>query len=483
MSFAGAEVVIGLEVHCELDTRTKLFCSCPSQAKENEKPNSRCCPLCLGHPGSKPLTNKRAVEYALRLGLALGCTIAPALRFARKSYFYPDMPKNFQITQYEHPLGTGGRLALPGGKVIGITRAHLEEDPAAISDFKEFSLIDYNRSGCPLVEVVTEPDLRTAQEARDFVGELVTLLEYISVFNPERNAVRVDANISIRESGYVRVELKNILGQRELFRALIYEIARQRKAVKEGHAIVQETRGWNAGIGASFTQRRKETEEDYGYIEEPDLVPIPLEKKWISALKKDLPELPQQRAKRFVKQYRLAEDDARIIAFDRVLGNAFELVAENVPAVLAARWLRREVLRVLNLAGMRSSALEPQLAKGKALMKELTALLSLVDKKAITEKNAKELLEKLLLKPDKVFDVKKYVKEHCLEVLVGKGAADELLKACERAIADNPKPVKDYRAGREEALNYLLGQVMRLTKGRAEPSETKTILAKLLKSG
>ncbi len=480
MSFAGADVVIGLEVHCELDTRTKLFCSCPSQASEDEGPNSRCCPVCLGHPGSKPLTNRRAVEYALRLALALDCAIAPALRFSRKSYFYPDLPKNFQITQYEHPLGAGGRLALPDGKAIGITRAHLEEDPGAITDYKEFSLIDYNRSGSPLVEVVTEPDLRSSQEARDFVGELVTLLECLRVFNQERNVVRVDANVSVRESGYVRVELKNILGQRELFRALTYEIARQRKACREGHAIVRETRGWNASIGATFTQRSKETEEDYGYIEEPDLVPIPLGKGWVGAVRKALPELPQQRAKRFVNEYKLAADDAGIIASDRVLADAFEALAGNVQAVLAGRWLRREVLRILNLAGLRSSALESQLAKGKPLLKELAALLTLVEKKTITENNAKGLLEQLLSAPDKPLGVRGYVKEHGLEALAGKGAADELRTACERAISENPKAVADYRKGREEALDYLLGQVMRLTKARAEPGETKALLKRLL---
>ena len=480
MSFGGAEVVIGLEVHCELDTQTKLFCSCPTRAKEKDEPNSRCCPVCLGHPGSKPLTNRRAVEYALRLALALGCTIAPVLRFARKSYFYPDMPKNFQISQYEHPLGAGGRLALPDNKVIRIKRAHLEEDPGAITDHREFSLVDYNRSGCPLIEVVTEPDMRSAQEARDFTAQLVTLLEHIEVFNLERNAVRVDANISIRETGYVRVELKNILGRKELFRALIYEITRQRKAVKEGHAIVQETRGWNATIGGSFTQRRKETEDDYGYIEEPDLVPIPLDKKWVSRIKKQLPELPRQRARRFVRQYKLATDDARIIASDRVLANAFELLAEEVPAVLAARWLRGEVLRVLNLSGLRSSALESQLEKDKPLLKELTMLLTFVSEKKLTEKNAKEILELLFAHPDKPLDVSKHVKKHGLKVLGGKGAVDELRAACERAIAKNPQAVADFTAGRKEALNFLLGQVLRFTKGRAEPTETKALLKKLL---
>ena len=261
--------MIGLEVHVELNTKTKLFCSCPT--KGNEEPNSRTCEVCLGHPGSKPVLNKKAVEFALKLCLALNCKINPELIFSRKSYFYPDMAKNYQITQYDIPLGKKGKLNLSSGKEIGITRVHMEEDPASLvhpggMQQSSYVLVDYNRSGNPLVEIVTEPELSNAADARDFMKNLITILTYLEIFDENNNIIKADANISIKESGFVKAEVKNITGFKEIERALNYEIERQKKEVKEGKKLHQETRAWDSEKGLSFSLRKKETEEDYGYI-------------------------------------------------------------------------------------------------------------------------------------------------------------------------------------------------------------------------
>ena len=452
---------IGLEVHCGLDTESKLFCACSARPSPEERPNSRCCPVCLGHPGSRPLTNSRAVSHALRVALALGCRIPAELRFARKSYFYPDLPKNFQITQYDHPLGGGGTMETSFGSVA-LRRIHLEEDPGAIVDRGSYVLVDYNRSGCPLLEIVTEPALKNAEEARAFVDELSVLLGCLVVYSPERNILKVDANISLSD---VRVEIKNILGQRELQRALEYEEARQRETIARGEAIVQETRHWDAALGATKPMRSKESEDDYGYIEEPDLVPHPLEKGWLAEVRKALPELPLSRSRRLVKQYRIAEDDSRIICFSG-LADAFETIAGSVDPVLAARWTRREVLRVLNLRGERVISLE--------LLRQIASLLALVEKKKVTDAIAKELLEKLFEKP---FDVKTRVGAG-LSVVMG----DELRAVCERVVKENQKAVSDYQSGRPEALDFLLGQVMRATKGRADPGAARLLLKELGKA-
>src|SRR3990167_3615708 len=282
-------LIIGLEVHCEINTDTKLFCSCPT--KGNEEPNTRCCEVCLGHPGSKPVLNKKAVEYALKLCLALNCKINKELIFSRKSYFYPDMAKNYQISQYEIPLGSNGSLKLRSGKEIGIIRVHMEEDPASLvhpAGMQEsaYVLVDYNRSGNPLLEIVTEPCMESAAEARDFMKQLITILDYLGIFDVNNGIIKADANISIKESGFVKQEVKNITGFKEIERALNYDIARQKEAVKEGKKIVQETRAWDSEKGISFTLRKKETEDDYGYILDPDLVKTEINKEMVGRIKR-----------------------------------------------------------------------------------------------------------------------------------------------------------------------------------------------------
>src|SRR3989344_6404469 len=314
------ETIIGLEIHVSLNTNTKLFCSCAVNGTET--PNSRTCDICVGLPGSKPILNKKVLDYALKLCLALNCKIASELIFSRKIYFYPDMGKNYQITQYELPLGNKGELKI-SNKTVGITRIHIEEDPAALVHQGNIVLIDYNRSGTPLCEIVTEPDMRSPEEAREFMKLLLTILNYLEIFDSNTGIIKADANISIK--GHERVEIKNINGFKEIERALTYEIERQKKLVEEGTPIKnRETRGWDSDAGITIFQRSKESEEDYGYIIDTDLVPIDVTKELIEKIKKELPELPQEKSQRYIKEYKLKKDDSEVIANDYELAKLFD---------------------------------------------------------------------------------------------------------------------------------------------------------------
>src|SRR3989338_3642872 len=348
-----SDIVIGLEIHIQLNTVTKLFCSCPTQG--SEEPNSRVCPTCLGHPGSKPVVNKKAIEYALKLALATKSKIAPELIFSRKSYFYPDMAKNYKISQYEIPLAVKGKIKLAAGKEINLTRIHMEEDPAALvhpagMEKSPYVLVDYNRSGNPLVEVVTEPDMISAEEARDFMKQLITILEYLEIFDINNCIIKADANISTKESGYARVEVKNITGFKEIERALNYEVARQQQESKDKRKIAPETRAWDSERGTTSSLRAKETEEEYGYIIDPDLVPIILSPGFISGIKRNMPELAHEKLAKFQEKHGLSEEMAKIISKDRPLAEMFEAVSAAVNPELAAKWIRRELPRVLNFA-------------------------------------------------------------------------------------------------------------------------------------
>lgn len=464
-------VIIGLEVHCEVNSNTKLFCGCPT--KGNEEPNTRTCEVCLGHPGSKPVLNKKAVEYALKLCMALNCKISKELIFSRKSYFYPDMAKNYQISQYEIPLGSDGSLKLRSGKEIGITRVHMEEDPASLvhpSGMQEsaYVLVDYNRSGNPLLEIVTEPELESAAEARDFMKQLITILDYLGIFDVNEGIIKADANVSIKESGFVKQEVKNITGFKEIERALNYEIARQKEAVKEGKNIVQETRAWDSEKGISFTLRKKETEEDYGYILDPDLVKTEINKEMVDRIKKEMPELAHDKVKKFVSKHKIKQEDAEIIAAEKALAEMFEKVAEEVDPVLAAKWLRRELVRVLNYN-------KKELHEVEMDEKHMIQLLRLVESKKITDNVASKMLEKLIEKP---FDVDVYVKKEGLEAV---SDVSELEKFCKEAVEENPKAVEDYKRGNDKALNFVVGAVMKKTKGKASPKEVNEIIQKLVK--
>jgi len=467
-----SEIIIGLECHVELNTNTKLFCGCPTKSTSGKDiPNSRCCETCLGMPGSKPILNKKAVEYAIKLCMALNCKVNKELIFSRKSYFYPDMAKNYQITQYEIPLGEEGNLKLKSGKEIGITRVHMEEDPASLvhpSGMREsaYVLVDYNRSGNPLLEIVTKPELSSAGEARDFMKQLITVLGYLNIFDINVNIIKADANVSIKESGFVKHEVKNITGFKEIERALRYEIERQKSEFKEGKILQQETRSWDSEQGISFLLRKKETEEDYGYIMDSDLVTTEITKEMLDRTKKDMPELAHDKIKKFSKK--ISEEDATIIAADKDIAEMYEKVAKKVDAVLAAKWIRRELARVLNYN-------KKKLNETKIDETHLIDLLNLVENEKITDNVAKKLLEKLIENP---FDVKEHVKKENLGAV---SDIKEIEKYCKEAIDENPKAVEDYKNGEEKSLNYLIGQVMKKTKGKATPKDVNGIILKLLK--
>ncbi|MEK6891957.1 MAG: Asp-tRNA(Asn)/Glu-tRNA(Gln) amidotransferase subunit GatB [Nanoarchaeota archaeon] len=466
-----SDVIVGLEIHIELNTKTKLFCGCPT--KGSEEPNTRTCVTCLGMPGSKPVLNKKAVEFVLKLCLALGCEISPELIFSRKSYFYPDMAKNYQISQYEIPLGKKGKLKLKEGKEVGITRVHMEEDPASLvhpAGMKDsaYVLVDYNRSGNPLAEIVTEPDLESPEEARDFMKQLITVLDYLEIFDVNNGIIKADANISIKEGRYTRVEIKNITGFREIERALMYEVSRQKGEVKRHKTIHHETRSWDSESGVTFSLRKKETEEDYGYIIDSDLTVVDITDKWLNEIKKNMPELAQDKVKKFVHDYKIKKEDAEIIAADKELAKMFESVAKQVDANLAAKWMRRELVRVLNYN-------KKELNEVKINENHMIDLLELIENKKITDAVGQQIIEKLIESP---FDVKKYVKKEKLEAV---SDISELEKYCKEAISENPKAVEDYKKGEKKALNYIVGKVMARTRGKATPKEVNEIITNLLK--
>lgn len=465
-----SDVVIGLEVHIELATDSKLFCGCATSG--TDEPNTRTCEVCLGMPGSKPVVNKKAIEYALKLCLALGCKTSPELIFSRKSYFYPDMAKNYQISQYEIPLGLNGKLRLENGTEIGITRVHMEEDPAALihpAGMMEstYVLVDYNRSGDPLVEVVTEPDLKSPAEARDFMKQLIIVLNYLGIFDEKRCIIKADANISIKKSGYTRVEIKNITGFKEIERALNYEVERQKMAA-EDTKLVQETRAWDSDKGITISLRTKEVEAEYGYIIDPDLVKIEIKKELLDSVKAEMPELAEEKVVKYIKEFKLKPTDAQVIASERLLAELFEKVAAEIDPLLAAKWLRRELVRVLNYnkKELRDVAIDER---------HIIELLKMVESKQITDTTAQEILQKLIVKP---FDVKAYVTKQKIQVI---GGEKEIKKYCKEAIAENPKAVEDYKAGKQEAFNFLVGMVMRKTRGQADPGVVNKVLKNLIK--
>ena len=465
-----SDIVIGLEIHTELDTKTKLFCPCSTHG--SEEPNTRTCPTCLGYPGSKPVLNKKAVEFALKLCLALNCEISPELIFSRKSYFYPDMSKNYQISQYEIPLGKSGELKLRDGKEIGITRVHIEEDPASLihpTGLKEsqYVLVDYNRSGNPLVEIVTEPDLASPDEARDFMKQLITVLNYLEIFDINDGIIKADANVSIKKSGYIRVEIKNVTGFKEIERALVYEVNRQKEEIKNHKKIEQETRAWDSEKGNTFSLRKKETEEDYGYIIDTDLTVVEITNKWIKEIKKEMPELAQDKVRKFVEKHKIKKEDAEILAAEKELAEMFEKVAEEINPILAAKWIRRELIRVLNYN-------KKELREVEIDEKHMIDLLKLVESKKITDNVASKILEKLIEKP---FDVKGYVKKEGLEAV---SDVEELEKYCKEAIDENPQAVEDYKKGEARVLNFLIGKVIAKTKGKANPNVVKNLILELI---
>jgi aspartyl-tRNA(Asn)/glutamyl-tRNA(Gln) amidotransferase subunit B len=476
-------VVIGLEVHVQLETDTKIFCGCTTEPAA--EPNTNTCPTCLGLPGALPVVNEAAVEAAVKLGKALDASVPERTRFHRKNYFYPDLPKGFQVTQYDAPICQDGDLdvSVEGERrTVGIERAHLEEDPGSIEhvggdiDSADYVLVDYNRAGVPLMEIVTQPDLRGPAEARAFLAKLEEVLEYLGIFDGERDgSLRVDANISLvpaeemDDDGAVddavladanRTEVKNISSHRGAEQALAYEISRQRNALQHGRAVAQETRHWDEGKGITLSMRAKEAEADYRYFPEYDLPPLAVAD-WREAL--SIPELPDARRERFREEYGLGTESAAKLTSSRQLADFFEAVAEEFDPDFAATWVADNLLGELNYRDMDVTEIEGQLA-------EVRRLLEAVAEDEITAKNARETVLRRMLdegeSPDAIIEAEG----------LGTAGEDEVAAAVRDAIAENPDAVADYEAGDDGAINFLVGQVMQKTGGSADPGTVNGLL-------
>lgn len=469
------EAVIGLEVHAELKTKSKVFCGCPVEFEA--EPNTRVCPICLGMPGVLPVLNKRALEYAIKAALALNCRIASFSKFDRKNYFYPDLPKNYQISQYDLPLARDGYLEIVVNghkKSVGIRRVHLEEDAGKLihggGDGGNYSLVDYNRTGVPLIEIVSEPDLRSPEEAKVFAEKLKAILQYTGVSDckMEQGSLRCDVNVSVRPRGSsglgVKTEIKNLNSFRSLKAALEYEIERQIAVLEKGGEIVQETRSWVEGKGVTVSLRGKEEEQDYRYFPEPDLVPLVIGEDLVEEIRAALPELPDARKERFIREYGLPEYDAEIMTSSRALADFYEACVAEFPEPKAvSNWIMGELLRLLNLAGLdpEDLSLEPR---------KLAELLRMVAGGTISGKIAKTVFEEMF-KTGR--DPREIVREKGWEQISDEA---ELERVVDDVLRANPGVVEDYRGGKDRAFTYLVGQVMKATKGKANPGLVNKLL-------
>jgi aspartyl-tRNA(Asn)/glutamyl-tRNA(Gln) amidotransferase subunit B len=477
--------VIGLEVHVQLETDTKIFCGCSTEPAEDEAPNTRTCPTCLGLPGALPVLNEAAVEAAVEVGKAIDADVPEETTFHRKNYFYPDLPKNFQITQYDAPICRDGELAFSVGderRTVTIQRAHLEEDPGSLQhvgggiDTADYTLVDYNRAGTPLMEVVTAPDFRGAEEVRAFLAKLEEVLEYLGVFDASRDgSLRVDANLSIvdaddvDEDGTVdeavlasanRTEVKNISSHKGAEKALSYEETRQTNAVRRGREVEQETRHWDESRGITVSMRSKEAEKDYRYFREADLPPLAVSD-WTQKL--SIPELPDARRERFREEYGLSEEAASKLTSTKQVADFYEDVAREFDPDLAATWVADNLLGELNYRDMAVTDVDDRLG-------EFRRLFEMVDEEAITRKNAREVVLRAML--DEGDDPETVVEREGL----GKTGADEVERAVAEAIEENPDAVDDYHAGEDGAINFLVGQVMQKTGGSADPGDVNELL-------
>lgn len=481
----GWEVVIGLEIHAQLLTRSKMFCGCPTTF--GAPPNTQTCPVCQGMPGVLPVVNRRAVELGLRTALALGCRINPRCRFARKHYFYPDMPKNFQISQYEEPLAEDGCLEFDLGdgtvRAIGIQRLHLEEDVGKLVhegtlETAAWSLVDFNRAGVPLMETVTRPDLRSPEEAAACLRAFRDLLVWLGVSdgNMEEGSLRCDANISLRPAGSsalgTKVEIKNLNSFRHVQRALEYEVERQRRLLEAGERVVQETRLWEAERGYTRATRTKEYAHDYRYFPEPDLVPLQLDPAWVEALRRDLPELPRARRQRFVAQYGLPAYDAALLTQSRTLADYFEATVQAFPhPKTVSNWIMSELLRVV--PGHDDQAVAACLVTPA----RLAGLLRLVEAGTLSGKMAKEVFERMLRSGE---DAETIVRR---EGLAQVADAEALGAIVDEVLATSPGVVADYRRGKTAAKQALVGLVMKRTRGTANPALVQRLLEEKLSRG
>ena len=477
--------VIGLEVHAVLETRSKMFCDCPVVDSTLGEPNVAVCPVCSGLPGMLPVINRRAVEYALRVALALNCEVHTTSIFARKSYFYPDLPKGFQISQYEQPLATHGWLAFDtsaGEQRVRIRRVHMEEDTGKLThvekDGQRYSLVDLNRSGVPLLEIVSEPDLHSVEAVRNYAYALRSVLRYVGVNsgNLEKGLLRIEPNISIRLAGTqafnTRVEVKNLNSFRSLERATAYELQRQEKLIEQGGAVQQQTLGWDDTRGVTLAQRSKEVAEDYRYFPEPDLPPLVIEQSWIDEIRAGLPELPHAKRQRFVADFGLTPYDAAVLAAERPVADFYEAVvsaAKFADAKLAANWVTGQLFGLINETGSDIS----QLLFGPH---ELAALLDLLAAGKVNPAAAREVLAELFARGGQPARI---VKARGLEQI----SDPRLLHAWVIKVLDeNPGQVAAYLGGNAPVLNWLFGQLVQLSGGKSDPAALRAELEKEIAS-
>ncbi len=471
------EAVIGLEVHVQLQTATKIFCPCPTTF--GALANTHTCPVCIGMPGVLPVLNRKVVEFAIKMALAVNCDIAPFNVFARKHYFYPDLPKGYQISQYESPLAEHGWLDIEvDGRTrrIGITRIHMEEDAGKLmhDENRPVSYVDLNRTGVPLIEIVSEPDIRSPEEAVAYLKKLRQLVRYLGISdgNMEEGSMRCDANISLRPSGQkgygTRSELKNINSFRHVQRALEYEIRRQTALLLDGQDVVQETRLWDAARGVTFPMRGKEEAHDYRYFPDPDLVPVEIDSAWLTRIREELPELPDAKRIRLKRQYGLSDYDLEILTASRSMADYFEgCVAQFPHPKTVSNWICVELVRLLRQGDQEIDTC-PVSPAG------LAGLLEMIDNGTISGKMAKDILQQMY-----------HTKKSAREIVEEQGLAQmsdesQLRIVIERVMEGHPKEVERYRAGKTKVLGFLVGQVMRETRGQANPKKVNELLEKAL---
>ena len=473
------EIVMGLEVHAELSTKTKIFCSCPTEFGAD--PNTHVCPVCTAMPGALPVLNEKVVEYAVKAGLATNCEIARNSKNDRKNYFYPDLPKSYQISQFDMPLCEHGYIEIEDDegnkKKIGLTRIHIEEDAGKLNhnEFGAGSLVDLNRAGVPLIEIVSEPDLRSSKEVEQYLKKLKSILEYIEVSDckMQEGSLRADVNVSVRKKGAkefgTRTEMKNMNSFRSIVRAIEYEADRQIDVIEDGGKIYQETLRWDDVSGKTFSMRDKEDAQDYRYFPDPDLVAIKLSEEYIENIKNNLPELPESRKARYMGEIGLSEKDARLLTASKYLSNMFEKASDicgNHKAV--ANWLLSDVSRILNEREEDADSI-PFTAE------QLAKMITLIDKGTISSAIAKKVLEELFEEPK---DPEEIIKEKGWIQISDEGAIKEVVL---KIIEANPQSVADYKAGKDKAVGFLVGQAMKETKGKANPQMLNKMFAEELK--
>lgn len=476
------EPVIGLEVHVQLGTKTKIFCSCPVEF--GAAPNTNVCPVCLGLPGALPVISRRAVELAMSAALALHCKINPFSRFARKNYFYPDLPKGYQISQYDQPLAEHGYLDIVVGEVkkrIGVTRVHMEDDAGksihdGFKDSDKYTYVDLNRSGTPLIEIVSEPDMRSADEAHAYLTEIKQVIQYIEVSDcdMEKGQLRCDANVSVRLKGApkfgTKVEVKNVNSFRFVKQAIEYEIERQVAIVERGGTIAQESRLYDPDRGITVGMRSKEQAHDYRYFPEPDLVPLRVSDHWLGEVKAGLPELPADRRDRFVSEYGLREYDAQVLSLTRATGDYFEIAAKGSgDGRTTANWVVGDLMGLLNAAGK-------DIESSPISAAHLGELVALINKGELSGKLAKEILPRMFETGEAAAAI---MEREGLKQISDPGALE---KIADEVIAANPKQVEQYKGGKVALMGFLVGQMMKASRGQANPAVVSEVLKKKLDS-